>query len=67
MSKLYGRENLMGLGCNLSSGSIDYVIAVKNGKIAGADFEIDLPDVWTEVCGKTERLNLIYEDMSIAI
>ncbi|MBR0087268.1 MAG: hypothetical protein IJL98_05975 [Lachnospiraceae bacterium] len=63
MSALYGRENLMGLGCNWSSGSLEYVIALKNGKIAGADFETELPDEWTEICGKTEQLNLIYEEI----
>lgn len=60
MSKLYGRDNLMGLGCNWGSDSIEYIIALKNGEIAEANFEIDLPDEWTEVCGRTEELSLLY-------
>lgn len=44
MTKLYGRDNLMGLGCNWSDDSIEYAIALKKEQIAGANFEIDLPD-----------------------
>ena len=60
MSKLYGRDNLMGLGCNWSDDSIEYAIALKKGQIAGANFEIDLPDQWNVVKGKTAQLNLLY-------
>lgn len=63
MSKLYGRDKLMGLGCNWGEDSIEYVIALKEGIIAGADFEIDLPEQWNTVCGKTVQLNLLYEQI----
>lgn len=60
MSDIYGRENLMGLGCNWTADSIEYVIALKQGTITGADYEIDLPDEWTIVRGRTEQLGEIY-------
>jgi hypothetical protein len=63
MSSKYGRENLMGLGCNWTDNSIEYVIALKNGVIVGADFEIDLPDEWRVVYGRTEELGAIYNDI----
>jgi len=61
LSKVYGRENLMGLGCNWTSNSIEYVLALKNGIIADANYEIDLPDEWITISGKTEELNMIYD------
>lgn len=61
MAEVYGRENLMGLGCNWSGDSIEYVMALKEGRIADADYEIELPDQWTEVSGKTEQLSRIYD------
>lgn len=63
MSDIYGRENLMGLGCNWGKDSIEYVIALKEGEISGANFVIDLPDIWKEVSGKTEKLNIIYDEI----
>lgn len=51
MSEIYGRENLMGLGLNWTGDSLDYVIALKDGMIAGADFETVLPDEWTGASG----------------
>lgn len=63
MSDLYGRENLMGLGCNWTSSSIEYVMALKNGIIPEANYEINLPDEWTVVSGKTENLSSIYDDI----
>lgn len=60
LSDIYGRENLMGLGCNWTADSIEYVIALKQGTITGADYEIDLPDKWTEVRGRTKQLGEIY-------
>lgn len=63
MSKLYGRENLMGLGCNWGDESIEYVIALKEGIIADANYEIDLPDEWISVSGKTDELGLIYDEI----
>lgn len=63
MVNAYGRSNLMGLGCNWTRDSIEYVIALKNGLINNADYEIDLPDEWITVCGKTERLSAIYDEI----
>lgn len=63
MANVYGRSNLMGLGCNWTRDSIEYVIALKNGVINNADYEIDLPDEWITVCGKTERLSAIYDEI----
>ena len=63
MSAIYGRENLMGLGCNWTSDSIEYVMALKNGIIEGADYEIELPDEWKTVRGRTEDLGKIYGDI----
>ena len=63
MSELYGRENLMGLGCNWGEESIEYVIALKDGIIPDANYEIDLPDVWTTVSGRTDDLGSIYDEI----
>lgn len=63
MSKVYDIENLMGLGCNWTDDSIDYVMALKDGMIADADYETDLPDEWTEVRGRTEELSMIYDEI----
>lgn len=63
MSKVYGRENLMGLGCNWTEESIEYVMSLKDGKIKDANFEILLPDEWTVVSGKTENLSAIYDEI----
>jgi len=63
LSIVYGRENLMGLGCNWTRDSIEYVMALKDGVIADADYEINLPNDWIEVCGKTEKLSVIYNEI----
>lgn len=63
MSKVYGKENLMGLGCNWTADSIEYVMALKQGIIPDSDYEIDLPDEWVVVCGKTEQLNILYDEI----
>lgn len=63
MAKKYGRENLMGLGCNWTAVSIEYVMALKDGVIDGADYEIELPDEWTTVEGRTEDLGAIYSEI----
>lgn len=63
MSNVYGRENLMGLGCNWTRDSIEYVMALKDGVIAFADYEILLPDEWGLVSGKTENLGDIYNEI----
>lgn len=62
-SALYGIEQLMGLGCNWTENSIEYVMALKDGIIPGADFEIELPDRWTTVEGRTENLGQIYDEI----
>lgn len=63
MSALYGTENLMGLGCNWTGHSLDYVMALKDGIIPNADHEADLPDEWHMVTGKTEALSAIYNEI----
>lgn len=63
MSSAYGRENLLGLGCNWTKDSIEYVMALKDGVIKAADYEIDLPDDWITICGKTEQLSVIYDEI----
>lgn len=63
MANIYGREKLMGLGCNWTQDSIEYVMALKDGIIADANYEIMLPDEWIEVCGKTENLSVIYDEV----
>jgi len=63
LSKKYGRDNLMGLGCNWTSNSIEYVIALKEGIIPDANYEIDLPDQWIVVSGKTDNLSMIYAEI----
>ena len=63
MSNIYGREALMGLGCHWTADSLEYVMALKNGTIANADYEIMLPDEWIPVCGKTEDLSAIYDEI----
>ncbi|MCQ2467455.1 MAG: hypothetical protein MJ166_08065 [Clostridia bacterium] len=63
MSIIYGIENLMGLGCNWTKNSIEYVMALKNGIIEGSNFEIELPDEWEIVKGRTEELDKIYDEI----
>lgn len=63
MSARYGRENLMGLGCGWTETSIDYVMALKKGIIDGANYEIELPEEWTVVQGRTENLAEIYDEI----
>ena len=63
LSKIYGRENLMGLGCNWTSNSLEYVMALKDGLIAGANYEVDLPDEWTATSGRIEELSIIYNEI----
>lgn len=63
MSAIYGREKLMGLGCNWTGNSIEYVMALKEGTIQNSNFEIDLPDEWNVVEGKTEALSMIYDEI----
>lgn len=63
LAALYGRESLMGLGCNWTENSIEYVMAFKTGIIPGANFEIGLPDAWTAVSGRTDDLSKIYDEI----
>lgn len=53
----------MGLGCNWTSNSIEYVMALKDGLISDANFEIELPDEWIMVNGRTEELGMIYNEI----
>ncbi len=53
----------MGLGCNWTETTIEYVMALKNGMIDGANYEIELPDEWNTVRGKTDQLAEIYAEI----
>ena len=62
MAAKYGLESLEGLGYLWEGGKIHYAIGLKDGKIAGANLEIDLPDAnWITVEGKTDDLKTIYD------
>lgn len=63
LSSVYGRENLMGLGCNWTENTIDYVMALKDGTIPNADYDVELPDNWEIAKGRTENLGLIYNEI----
>ena len=64
MSELYGLESLQGLGYKWEKGMISYAIGLTDGAIAGADFELELPDDgWTTVKGKTDDLKEIYDEI----
>ena len=64
MAAKYGLENLQGLGYLWENGMISYAIGLKDGKIEGANLEIDLPDVnWITVEGKTANLKAIYDEI----
>lgn len=63
MSARYGIGNLMGLGFGWTETTIDYAIALKTGIIDGADFTIELPEEWSEACGRTEKLSALYDEI----
>ena len=63
MSKLHGMENLVGLGFGWTENTIDYAMALKEGIIPNADFETELPDEWTVVEGRTEKLGELYDEI----
>lgn len=64
MSAIYGMENLRGLGYNWTETTIEYVIGLKEGRIDGADCEVQLPDGgWVTVSGKTADLGKIYDEI----
>lgn len=46
-------------GENLFSGTV-LRLGNQNVRLQLANFEIDLSDEWTEVCGRTEKLSLLY-------
>lgn len=61
MSEKYGRENLRGLGYNLTDTTIEYVIGLKKGTIPEANCNVELPDDgWTYTEGRTDELALLY-------
>lgn len=63
-AKLYGMENLQGLGYKWKDGKIFYAIGLKNGIIEQADFQIELPDNdWLIINGKTNDLKNIYDEI----
>lgn len=64
LSGIYGRENLRGLGYNWTDTSIEYVIGLITGDIDGQNVSVTLPDDgWKCVCGRTEKLGEIYNDI----
>lgn len=64
LSKIYGRENLRGLGYNWTETSIEYAIGLKQGEIEGCNCEVILPDTgWVIAKGKTCELDNIYENI----
>lgn len=64
LSKLYGIENLRGLGYNWTNTSFEYVIGLKDGEIDGWNVCVLLPDNgWQRVEGRTENLKEIYNDI----
>lgn len=44
MSRIYGRENLRGLGYNWTDTSIEYVIGLIDGDMEGSNIDVILPD-----------------------
>ena len=66
MSRLYDRENLMGLGYNWTENSIEYVIGLKNGTIENANCNILLPEKgWNIIKGHTDDLESIYNKIYV--
>ena len=64
LSEQYGIGNLRGLGYNWTSSSIEYVIGLKDGEIAGWNASVSLPDDgWKRVKGRTENLSGIYGEI----
>ena len=64
MAALYGLENLEGLGYGWNGATMEYAIGLKNGKIAGANVSITLPDLgWISREGKTDKLKELYDDI----
>jgi len=61
MSRIYGRENLRGLGYNWTETSIEYVIGLIEGDIEESNVDVILPDdQWKCASGRTEELGEIY-------
>ena len=64
MAKLYGLENLQGLGYCWEDNKISYAIGLKSGCIRDCNLRIELPDQgWVTVKGKTDNLKKIYDEI----
>ena len=64
LALLYGLENLQGLGYCWKDNKISYAIGLKNDRIKGSNFQIELPDHgWTMVKGKTDNLKQLYDEI----
>lgn len=64
MATLYGLENLQGLGYNWRDHKITYAIGLKQGRIAGCNLCIALPDEgWMLAKGKTGELKQLYDEV----
>ena len=62
LARLYGLENLQGLGYNWKDNKISFAIGLKNGCIKGCNLHIELPDKdWVTAKGKTDNLKQLYE------
>ena len=64
MAKLYGLENLHGLGYHWENNKISYAIGLKQGCINGCNLRMELPDHgWATAKGKTDNLKQIYDEI----
>lgn len=64
LSAIYGLENLQGLGYDWQEGKISYAIGLKNGRIPGCNFSMELPDSgWITAEGKTDLLKQLYDEI----
>jgi hypothetical protein len=72
LSKVYGMENLRGLGFNWTENTTEYVLGLKSNEKFDFNFleegyvwkEIELPRAgWRKYCGLTNKLSSLYEDI----
>ncbi len=64
MAKLYGLENLRGLGYAWQGDDLFYAIGLKNGDIEGCNVRVPLPDDgWETVKGQTDCLKQMYDEI----
>lgn len=62
MARMYGLENLKGLGYKWKGNTISYAIGLKDRDLKDCNLRIFLPDEhWVTVKGQTENLKVIYD------